>query len=75
MLDMAPAFMERAIGKKMRIRSAKLPRNVTVEGVIIAVEPARFLYNGRSVFLNFRITLQAGLNKTNHYFEVRKLPQ
>lgn len=75
LLAKAPALIERAIGKTVKVRSAKLPRNVTVSGSIIAAYPERFYYTARSVTLIFRVTVEAGANKAHHCFSLRSLPQ
>lgn len=75
LLCRAPAICERAIGKQFSVRSYKLPRNVSVTGIIVAAEPASFHYTRCSVSLLFRVTIEAGANKTRHVFVVKSLPQ
>lgn len=77
LLARAPALCARAIGQPISVRdTVRFPRgNSVVKGVVVSAEPAGFRYTNASVIMQFRVTVEAGANKTRHTFIISRLPQ
>ena len=75
--EKARRICERAIGCPISVRdTVRYPRgNAVVKGIIVSAEPASFRYTRSACIMQFRVTVEAGANKTRHTFLLSRLPQ